>query len=574
MEKITSIRKLRRFAKREGKDFSYKDLSGLDLSKIEPEFWEGAIFYYTNLSNTGIKFMPRNLGNDSIEGCNLEGVDLSDLTEDDWLFVNVKNVNLRETGAHINLSWQFNELGNLILDKGFADYEPEEWDDININLKMLELNPFIKVTPQKLSEIIREEIEDVSVFVTEDKAYGLVKKCEQILIKYDSGALGYLYATICDGWSDIDKLSFFNQLIIGKKFDVLDLSGIPAKVIINITFKKCIFGEIILDNPISELYGINLFTTSFENEFKKITLKQLNANSWRDLNTTRKIGKITFRRFIYLEIGKKCNSRCLFCRNHSFVECKERNMDRILHNLKKMKDYIDTIFIGGGEPALYWDDILKIYEYIRAEIVIVTNGSLPVLEGDDSKRMNIYISRHALSDEENRRILNTVSPNVKIFSVKEIKELAKLHTVTLTPVCIKGGLDTAEKICEYIEEFLQGKIKSIIISNLHSDASLGEKKMDYVDMCIDPKIFDKVQQKLLKQGFEEKELICSTGGYILKRYQKENYTVSFKIYLSKEELEKYWKNAFKRTFDFTMTPSGELYQDWNRGSLVVLEDED
>ena len=73
---------------------------------------------------------------------------------------------------------------------------------------------------------------------------------------------------------------------------------------------------------------------------------------------------------------------------------------------------------------------------------------------------------------------------------------------------------------------------------------------------------------------EEKELICATVGYILKRYQKENYTLSLKIYLSKEELEKYWKNAFKRTFDFTMTPSGELYQDWNRGSLVVLEDED
>lgn len=178
MKKITSIEELRRFAESKNKDFSHIDLSGLDLSQIEPEFWEGAIFYYTNLSNTGIKFMPSNLGNDSIEGCNLEGVDLSDLTEDDWLFVKVKNANLRETGAHINLSWQFNELGNLILDKGFVDYEPEEWDDININLKMLELNPFIKVTPQKLSEIIREEIEDVSVFVTEDKAYGLVKKCE------------------------------------------------------------------------------------------------------------------------------------------------------------------------------------------------------------------------------------------------------------------------------------------------------------------------------------------------------------------------------------------------------------
>lgn len=117
---------------------------------------------------------------------------------------------------------------------------------------------------------------------------------------------------------------------------------------------------------------------------------------------------------------------------------------------------------------------------------------------------------------------------------------------------------------------MQGDIKSIIFSNLHNDASLGAKEMEYEDLCIDIKVFEKVQQELLKQNFVEKEPICSTGGYILKRYEKENYSVSFKIYLSKEELKKYWERSMKRTFDFTMTPAGELYQDWNRGSLVEL----
>ena len=574
MKKITSIEELRRFAESKNKDFSYKDLSGLDLSKIEPEFWEGATFYYTNLSNTGIKFKPRKLAEESIEGCNLEGVDLSDSTDQDWLFIDIKNTNLRDTGLRISLHYRSGDLGTVLLDENFGDLDPEDFDGVNLSFEMLEINPFIKITPQKLSEMIEKEIHDISVFITESKATTLLKKCEERLEEYDDGTLTSLYTRTCEGWSTMDKLSFFNQSIIGKKFEKLDLSGIPVELIGEFIFKKCMFGEIIFDNPLNHLTDITIFNRQNENEFEKITFTKLNSNAWRHITKYTRIGRVTFKRFIYLEIGKKCNARCLFCRNKSFSESKKRDMDAIIANLKKMEEDIDTIFIGGGEPALYWNDVIKIYRNIKTNIVIVTNGSLPVLERDYKERMSIYISRHALSDEENQKILNIISPNTRILSIQEIKEMARVYTVVLTPVCIKGGLDTAEKICEYIEEFLQGKIKNIIISNLHSDASLGEKKMDYVDMCIDPKIFDKVQQKLLKQGFEEKELICSTGGYILKRYQKENYTVSFKIYLSKEELEKYWKNAFKRTFDFTMTPSGELYQDWNRGSLVVLEDED
>lgn len=570
MEKITSIRKLRRFAKREGKDFSYKDLSGLDLSKIEPEFWEGATFYYTNLSNTGIKFKPRKLAEESIEGCNLEGVDLSDSTDQDWLFIDIKNTNLRDTGLRISLHYRSGDLGTVLLDENFGDLDPEEFDGVNLSFEMLEINPFIKITPQKLSEMIEKEIHDISVFITESKATTHLKKCEERLEEYDDGTLTSLYTRMCEGWSTMDKLSFFNQSIIGKKFEKLDLSGIPVEVIGEFSFKKCMFGEIIFDNPLNHLTDITIFNRQNENEFEKITFTKLNSNAWRHITKYTRIGRVTFKRFIYLEIGKKCNARCLFCRNKSFSESKKRDMDAIIANLKKMEEDIDTIFIGGGEPALYWNDVIKIYRNIKTNIVIVTNGSLPVLERDYKERMSIYISRHALSDEENQKILNIISPNTRILSIQEIKEMARVYTVALTPVCIKGGLDTAEKMQKYIEEFLQVDIKSIIFSNLHNDASLGAKEMEYEDLCIDIKVFEKVQQELLKQNFVEKEPICSTGGYILKRYEKENYSVSFKIYLSKEELKKYWERSMKRTFDFTMTPAGELYQDWNRGSLVEL----
>lgn len=574
MKKIKKISELREFVAKNGKDFSNMDLSGLDLSGIEPDFWKDAIFYYTNLSHTGIKFIPTNLSFHSIEGCNFEGVDLSNLSKDEWLFIDIKNANLRKTGIQLELKYRLDRcIGAVLLDERYKDISPEDLTFCNIDFSTLEANPFLKVTSSKVLEMIRIEIRDISVFLTEDRANEILCKCEKRLEKYDDGSIKKFYNLLCKDWSVLDRVNFFNRNIFNKEFEKLDLSGISADIISQFNFEKCKFGEIILDNPISELAYIRIFDDRSENEFGKITLKKLSLNTWKELNNTNRIGRITFKRYIYLEIGKKCNARCKFCRNKSFNEGKERNLHAIIANLKKMEEYIDTIFIGGGEPLLYIDDILKIFHHIKTDIVIVTNGSIPIIKKLYNHRIGIYISRHAISDEDNKKILNVVlDKNTKIFSIEEIKELAKKCKVSLTPVCIKGGLDTAEKIEKYIEEFLQSDIVSIIISNLHKDASLGSKDIDYSDLCVDPSIFDQVQQELLKQGFKEKEIICSTGGYILKRFQKSYYSVSFKIYISKDELSKYWESSIKRTFDFTMTPSGDIYQDWNRGLLVSMDE--
>ena len=39
-----------------------------------------------------------------------------------------------------------------------------------------------------------------------------------------------------------------------------------------------------------------------------------------------------------------------------------------------------------------------------------------------------------------------------------------------------------------------------------------------------------------------------------------------------DELKEIWDKTIKKTWDFTMTPSGDVYQDWNRGKLVDLTD--
>lgn len=68
---------------------------------------------------------------------------------------------------------------------------------------------------------------------------------------------------------------------------------------------------------------------------------------------------------------------------------------------------IDNIIIGGEEPTFKLDDFMKLYEYIPRQnmYTLVTNGSLKIhtlrslLYGYVNK---IYISRHALSDEDKK----------------------------------------------------------------------------------------------------------------------------------------------------------------------------
>lgn len=47
-------------------------------------------------------------------------------------------------------------------------------------------------------------------------------------------------------------------------------------------------------------------------------------------------------------------------------------------------------------------------------------------------------------------------------------------------------------------------------------------------------------------------------------------TISFKQYIEREELEHGWQDAVKRTFDLSMDPSGNIYQNRHQSSDKVL----
>ena len=582
MRKFTRIRKLRRYLKGGNKDFSNMDLSDLDLSRFVPELWEDAIFYNTNFKGTGINFLPSKLRNESVEGCNFEGVDLSEIPSEEWTFINIKNANFRKTNVNIIFDHIFKDIEDILIDESYGNKPREYWNRTKLNFIILEHNPFIKITSIKLISMIKKYIAGITIFLSDEKVKEIVSECEEKLRVYDDGNLIRFYDLICINCTAREKLDFFRGNIIRRCFKKLDFTGFSTELIQEFNFRECKFGEIILSNEIDDIIHsyIRIFNRENKNEFGKIILTKFDGlNSWKNYLRSTIMGRITVKRFLYLEIGKKCNSNCVFCRNKSFEECKERNFQQILENLKIISKYMDTIFIGGGEPALYLQDIIEIYKCIGMEtdIVIVSNGTickkdLKYLDDEIGVRnVSLYISRHAISEEDNKNILN-VSKNVYIMSANEIKEMSNIVNIVLTPVCVKGGLDTSEKIKAYIEEFLQEDIKSITFATLHANASLGTKKLEYEDLYVSPDTFEDVYKELLRQDFVCKEEISSTGGYILKRFQKGNYMVSFKIYITMDELKEIWDKTIKKTWDFTMTPSGDVYQDWNRGKLVDLTD--
>lgn len=160
------------------------------------------------------------------------------------------------------------------------------------------------------------------------------------------------------------------------------------------------------------------------------------------------------------------------------------------------------------------------------------------------------------------------------MTFKEIESLvsSEKNRIIFSPVCVKGGLDSSEKVIRYIVETFKIGIKTIIISSLHEDASLGGREINYEDLYVDPIIFNDVKKSLLYQGFSQKDLIVSTGGYTLNIFYNDRMKVIFKEYVNKETLKQKWIHSYKKTFDFSMLPNGDVYEDWSQEKKIDIEE--
>lgn len=613
------------------KEFINMDLSGIDLSNIPKEKWGNCLFYNTSFKNTGIRYIPNKLASATKEqietlklpsdynsdiaviNCDFSDNDLTYLKHEDFAvyqkldknkyYYEVKTCGCDFSNTGINY---LNTLINIKLDTSYKkygfddyfwafDYGTFNWPDY-IDINTIIKNPFLNVPSFRVLNAIAHYVYDRN---QRERLYldwelfddprmieyvkEIVNNCEKFL-EYDKQGYGKkFYNKLLPFMNLRQRFEFFIFLIRNLNLKNIDFEDIPAEVLRYYTIQNNKFENITFNYTMTDLLKIwggseHFLDTirGYENTYKEFYLPMINYNSWQENPLAKKRiseSAITFFAKVYVELSRICNAKCPFCRNETFDKS-NYDIEKIIESLNLIKSYINAVVIGGGEPTLRLDDVKKLHESIIKDTLdwhLFTNGSNPLIIQDDyiMDNFKLNLSRHAVNDKENAEIFKIDSD--KIMTTNEIEKLnSRNKEVTLNAVCFKGGLDSFEKIINYIKYANDIGCKKVLIQDLQRELSLGNKKVDNDNFCIDASIFPKVREYLKANGFREKYPIYATGGYvsyILKN--KDGFSVSLQNYINQADLDKEWPKSIKRAFDLSIDPSGNLYENWNQTSGLV-----
>ena len=593
-------------------DFSNLNLSNIDLSAIPTHLWENCIFYNTNFSNTGIKFIPnklyRNLNKKYISDqidmsyCDFSDNDLSYLTQTDF-FVGDTAYKIRTRGCdfrntHLDKHSITSVTNHTKLDSSYAELDYSYWDNFDghyyIELPTLIENPFLKISSSNLVRTFEAYVSNCDCFngkgyhydpQTHKLIYDLDMKktadavafCEEHLYLDKQGHFKKLYELVTKDFSIEQKYWFFRVTINDTLLKDIDLSNIPISVLRHYYFDGGnTFDNVTISNSISELirgfHSEQFYDGGNRNQFKSLYLPNITFGSWKEKQAqNRRISSspITFFTKVYLELSRACNAKCKFCRNETFEKSKY-DLERIAETLESIKNYINAVVIGGGEPTLRLDDVVYLKERCDAENIdwhMFTNGTnLSLAENDViTDNFKINLSRHAVNDLENAQIFGLNSS--LIMTQTDIENLNKKAEVTLNATCFKGGLDTPIKILEYIDFAKAIGCKKVLIQNLQRNSSLGLLTGAGTDLNIDDSALAEVIAFLQAENFKQKKYpIYASGGYVtyIFKDKQDDFTISIQKYLTKEDLSANWPKAIKRAFDLSIDPSGNLYENWHQ----------
>ncbi len=582
---FTTVEELLQSEEFKKKDLSYCDLYGLDLKDLPWSTWKGFKFFHTNFKNTNIIFEPVSLrenefGKYCLEYCDFTGCDLS--------YIRVL-MNTTATGSifkdtHLSARMFIeddDEFRNVVFSEEMAN-EVRQYVN-HLDISALILNPHIPFSSLEILTIIRKYLPSLNSFLPVNKLEGYLSLIAESL-KEDhkrEGALCRLY-TLLDGpsFSPSVKIRLFQGLVKDQNYARLDLSSIPAKLLEQFEFRNCHIDELIL--PSDKLFDFAIHDESTKSKsytsIPHIVIEGMTPSSWQTKSSSR-VGRTCFTRQtnLYLELGRKCNAKCSFCRNHLLPES-HFDYDAVMTSFRTIEPYLNNVVIGGGEPTLpptrqYLSEIRKNRQNYRVNYFISTNGSAGIdyiseLINDGYK---INLSRHALEDADNDIFFSVNTP-----SAEEIKEFVGSsyysNYLTLVATCFEEGLGSVEALERYIELADYLRLNSVLFQSLHEDLDDFADKKSRIHQ-IDDMVFDEVIAHLREQGYFVSELpIYSTGDYKLIIVKSSNNlkTISFKKYITKEELEREWPRASKRTFDLSIAPNGDIFQNWHQSSDKVL----
>lgn len=399
----------------------------------------------------------------------------------------------------------------------------------------------------------------------------------ELCISKDSGCLKKIYDILKEQMNPYDIIDMFAKKIIrDKKISNLVFDKDMYKLFKEFNIIRCDLDNIVYDVDSEELLDSDFnLKTHIYNNVSNISFPNFTVDDYLYVRDNRlNMTPYTFRKNLYLELGRQCNGKCKFCRNNCFEDSKY-NYDAIVNNLKKIIKDLDSVVIGGGEPTLKKElvEFLKEFTSDIKKIYLFSNGSksneyyVDLL--DKTKNvdyMGMYISRHSYDDKENAMILGIDEDKLLLP-----KEYSKFQNFTMSCTCFKGGMDSLKKIIEYLNFARDNYVENVLLCNLQDDTSVQMVENLNEGLNIDDSLFDNVIDYLKRQNFKMEIPIVSTGGYILYILKREGFTVTLKKYLKQEEFIKLWPKAIKRTFDFSMAPSGDIYSNWSEVGEKVKE---
>ncbi len=583
------------------------DLCGLDLSDIDPSVWEHLRFFNTNFKNTGIKFIPAKLMSEysrikgpSLEFCNFENCDLSYLTDEDMLHTNIRGTNFRNTKLQVDFrnnkvfslgfnpygavtmqddSYRVNLKDGTILPIEYGDKPIYYFDYADLDIKFLENNPHIKISSGKLFEAIAEYF--CNCYSTKDKIREEdFKNYYQTFLKfleYDKeGKLKRFYSDMEPYFTCKEHyLDFFQGKVKNLEFDDLDLTYLDKKMLTSILFIQCDFYRLKLGVSYKEL-NKEQSRKQYISFMKSTSINELilptSIHDWQNAGRRRLHGsKITMYTNLYLEFERICNMCCEFCRNETLEES-PFDFNQIMNTFKRIYLHLNNVVVGGGEPTLYLKELKDLSQIINnlkrshhPKLSIITNCSLNYEEYNALKswryKYNFYFSRHAVEDEENKRIFG--DKYNQIMTTEDLMCIHERDKDTMCCTCMIGGTDSVSKILEYVRYVEYIGYQNILFQNLHLEDE------NNIPINIEERIMIESMEKLREQGFLVSQPIISNSNYVLYLLKKDKFTISFKIYKLHSFILDAWNKSPKRCFDISIDPSGNLHETWKEPNDIT-----
>lgn len=167
--------------------------------------------------------------------------------------------------------------------------------------------------------------------------------------------------------------------------------------------------------------------------------------------------------WLYVNVTDSCNAACPFCVNSLMGQEQRQNtidLGKFENVLQKIAPFVGGLSFTGGEPMLEADmlrEAIRIADHALSddvELDMVTNGTelhrLPEFH-DLNRLTTMHISRHAVNDEDNRKLMCWPSAP----GSSELKEVIAMidspGEIVLNCVMQRGGINDLDGVADYLD---------------------------------------------------------------------------------------------------------------------------